>query len=409
MSQEPTSQAALLDRIIAFRLGRWATDAYGCTPASAHEHLSRLETRSLFSYDADTGKPDELNGWNRRLKRNAKGIWELTNLKLPSDGRVANFLVHVDSVGCRGRLMGNFQDAAYWDYETELNGLSYPVFQFARRSYQTGVVLWPLGFDFMGPGSPNLPRLLGEKDMPFEDKRDMVVWRGRLSGTTFDGRRISYAESVSGIARTEVSEKAFLAHCENHPRLRFALRYAGAPDVDIGITGPPPFGAESAEADPAADTSPVRKAVRRMSGGRLSREGQLGYRYIVAIEGNDYATSMYWVLSSNSALLMPVPKWKTLLDYGLRPWEHYVPLSDDFLDFPQKLRWCREHPEEVKAMIARAKTYYATLVDVELRDLADEAVIARVDGICRRSDKRRPLSYATTRWLSKPHRHKPAG
>ncbi|TIP49593.1 MAG: lipopolysaccharide biosynthesis protein, partial [Mesorhizobium sp.] len=65
----------------------------------------------------------------------------------------------------------------------------------------------------------------------------------------------------------------------------------------------------------------------------LNIEQQRRYRYIVSLEGNDVATNLKWIMSSNSLCLMPEPTYETwFAEAKVEPNIHYVPLQRDFSD-----------------------------------------------------------------------------
>lgn len=85
---------------------------------------------------------------------------------------------------------------------------------------------------------------------------------------------------------------------------------------------------------------------------RMSVDQQLGYKFIACIEGNDVATNLKWVMSSNSLPVMPCPTMETWYMEGLlRPGEHYVCLKDDFSDLPEQMDYYLSRPAEAAEMI----------------------------------------------------------
>ena len=82
---------------------------------------------------------------------------------------------------------------------------------------------------------------------------------------------------------------------------------------------------------------------------------QLRYRYIMALEGNDVASNLKWVMSSNSVAVMPKPKMETWFMEGcLKAGYHYVEIADDYSDLPDKIQYYEKHPEEAKEIVCHA-------------------------------------------------------
>lgn len=93
---------------------------------------------------------------------------------------------------------------------------------------------------------------------------------------------------------------------------------------------------------------------------------QLQYRYILAIEGNDVASNLKWVLSSNSIAVMPRPKFETWFQEGcLVPNVHYIEIRPDYADLEERLDYFNGHPEELDAIRAAAHQWVARFQNPE--------------------------------------------
>lgn len=96
------------------------------------------------------------------------------------------------------------------------------------------------------------------------------------------------------------------------------------------------------------------------------------FRYIVSIEGNDVASNLKWVMSSNSIAVMPRPKFETWFMEGrLKPGYHYIEVRPDFADLEERLDYYSAHPEEAEAIIRHAHEF----VD-QFRDSRRERLIS---------------------------------
>ena len=66
----------------------------------------------------------------------------------------------------------------------------------------------------------------------------------------------------------------------------------------------------------------------------------LDYKFIMALEGNDVASNLKWVMSSNSLAVMTRPTCETWFMEGtLVDVYHYVEVKEDFSDLPEKLQY----------------------------------------------------------------------
>jgi hypothetical protein len=114
---------------------------------------------------------------------------------------------------------------------------------------------------------------------------------------------------------------------------------------------------------------------RRDGGGEWSKPfltitEQLDYKFILSIEGNDVATNLKWIMSSNSVCFMPRPTRETwFMEAILVPGKHYVMLRDDFADLDEKIDYYLAHPEEAEEIIQNAQAYVRQFYDEEREDI----------------------------------------
>lgn len=156
-------------------------------------------------------------------------------------------------------------------------------------------------------------------NIPFSDKADMVVFRGKIAN--------------------------------KQPRIDFMRLYHGNARVDAGA---------------------IDNVVPEWVKPKMSIHDHLHCRYIMAIEGNDVASNLKWVMSSNSIAVMPRPTCETWFMEGrLRPNYHYIEVKPDFSNLIERLDYYSAHPEEAEAIIRHAHEY----VD-QFRDNRRERIIA---------------------------------
>lgn len=125
----------------------------------------------------------------------------------------------------------------------------------------------------------------------------------------------------------------------------------------------------------AADTIPGategRKHTSQMKP-MLSFYEHLRYRYIMALEGNDVASNLKWIMSSHSAAVMPKPTCETWFMEGrLQPGVHYVEIRPDFADLEEKMDYYSCHMDELHNIINNANQYVQ-----QFRDWRRERYIA---------------------------------
>jgi len=90
----------------------------------------------------------------------------------------------------------------------------------------------------------------------------------------------------------------------------------------------------------------------------MSIDEHLEYKFILCLEGNDVASNLKWVMSSNSLAVMPQPTYETWFMEGkLIPNVHYVEIKPDFSDLEERLKYYITHPDEAQIIIENANAF----------------------------------------------------
>lgn len=144
----------------------------------------------------------------------------------------------------------------------------------------------------------------------FTDKKDLVIFRGKVVGK----------------------------EC----RVRFMEKFFSHPMCDLG------------------DVSKSQKIPAEWKTGKMTIREHLDYKFIMALEGNDVASNLKWVMSSNSLAVMPRPTCETWYMEGkLIPNYHYVEIKPDYSDFEERINYYIAHPDEAQKIIDNAHEWVA--------------------------------------------------
>ena len=163
---------------------------------------------------------------------------------------------------------------------------------------------------------------------PFREKKDCAIFRGKIR--------------------------------QSRLRTAFLTRFFGNPMCDCGVVG-------RNEGCPD-EWMTAKKTIRE----------HLDYKFIIALEGNDVASNLKWVMSSNSLAVMTRPTCETWFMEGtLIPDYHYVEVKEDFSDFEEKLRFYIDHPEKAEEIIRHAHEYVSQFRDDEREELLQLMVMER--------------------------------
>lgn len=104
----------------------------------------------------------------------------------------------------------------------------------------------------------------------------------------------------------------------------------------------------------------------------------LDYKFIMSLEGNDVASNLKWVMSSNSVAVMPRPTCETWFMEGrLIPDYHYIEIKPDYSDFVERIRYYIAHPEAAERIIANAHAYVAQFKDKKRERLISLLVLKK--------------------------------
>ncbi len=104
----------------------------------------------------------------------------------------------------------------------------------------------------------------------------------------------------------------------------------------------------------------LRKANRSSDPDFLSITGHLQYKFILALEGNDVATNLKWIMSSNSVAVMPMPRYETWFMEGrLIPDYHFICIKDDYSNLEERLNYFIHHDNKAIEILKNAHDYIA--------------------------------------------------
>ena len=103
---------------------------------------------------------------------------------------------------------------------------------------------------------------------------------------------------------------------------------------------------------------------------RMTINEQLHYKFILCLEGNDVASNLKWVMSSNSIAVMPKPKFETWFMEGILVADHhYILIKDDYSDLEEKLNFYIENPKKASSIIENANKHVSQFQDQQIEDL----------------------------------------
>lgn len=120
----------------------------------------------------------------------------------------------------------------------------------------------------------------------------------------------------------------------------------------------------------ARDTAPHSINPHKWRAKNMSIAEHMNYRYIMALEGNDVASNLKWIMSSNSIAVMPRPKYETWFMEGrLIPNYHYIEIKSDYSDLIERIEYYDNHIDEAKEIIKHANEYVKQFKNKKQEDI----------------------------------------
>ena len=113
-------------------------------------------------------------------------------------------------------------------------------------------------------------------------------------------------------------------------------------------------------------------------GEKMTIGEHLDYKFVMSLEGNDVASNLKWIMSSNSIAVTPKLTCETWFMEGtLIPNYHYIEVKEDFSDLDERLQYYIDHPDEAEAIIQHAHEHVAQFCDKKREKLISLLVMKK--------------------------------
>lgn len=97
----------------------------------------------------------------------------------------------------------------------------------------------------------------------------------------------------------------------------------------------------------------------------IDKDEQIIYKYLIAIEGDSYPSSLHWQLYSNSLTIFVDTPYIEWYYAGIKPYVHYIPLKSDCSDLEDKMIWLQENDSTAEEIAKNATEFYRSQVSNE--------------------------------------------
>lgn len=289
------------------------------------------------------------------------GVEELTMENLTTRYKPHRNFQFIDSLPSvpRRSILWDMEDARAFDSRV-YTGRDLNVFQYNRRAGSRHAVLWGLR-NYFEPTIAIGHAGRVEDGLKFEDKMPVVFWRGALTGS----RWVSPFARVGPGAVESIAE--FESSADHFSRVKAALIARSSHIMNVKLTVHPRM----------LDSKPWLADLGILDG-QVSPAEQLENKYILCLNGNDVASNLYWVLSTQSIAFKENSTYEVLPDYFLKPWVHFVPIVSGLSDLQEKMDYCEANPDLCKRIVDNANLAYLQMIDPETWRSAELEVLERL-------------------------------
>ncbi len=234
----------------------------------------------------------------------------------------------------------NMQRTKNWmRYTGVLSGISRSMFHTAYYLDQRDVMRYfPQHFRMnFCPGdvyfTPDVPTVVKSRLLAEDNQNSVILKLDKLRHFMFVCDSLTFSQKCDKVIfRGKIRQ--------SRVRTTFLQKFFGSELCDCGIVG--------GEKNCPKEWQVPKKTIRE----------HLKYKFIMALEGNDVASNLKWVMSSNSIAVMTRPTCETWFMEGtLRPDYHYIEVKEDFSDLEAKIQYYIQHPQEAEAIIQHAHEY----------------------------------------------------
>lgn len=194
----------------------------------------------------------------------------------------------------------------------------------------------------------NMVDYINSIDLPFNNKKNTIVYRGNMG---------MYKPLINWV----------YDHSFKKPRrLTLFKKFYKHPLFNIG--------ASSIGSLHGLNSRLLHKYVKP----KMSIQQQLGFKYIISVEGVDVASGLKWAMLSNSLVMMPKPtacSW--FMEDCLRPYTHYIPLKSNFSDLEKQYEWCENNKLECEFIVHNATQYAKNFYNHRNENILNREVLRR--------------------------------
>lgn len=203
-----------------------------------------------------------------------------------------------------------------------------------------------------------LPAITKSRPLQGDNRCSVLLNLDKVRHFIFVDDRKTFAQKKDGcIFRGRIAQHSGQCNRVKQGRYDFVSKFYGHPLCDVGV---------------------IDKNYPQWHSAKLTIGEQLEYKFVMSLEGNDVASNLKWIMSSNSIAVMPRPTCETWFMEGtLQPDVHYIEVQPDYSDLIDKLNHYISHPDEAQTIIENAHAYIDQFRHPTREDLVSLLVLDR--------------------------------
>ena len=197
---------------------------------------------------------------------------------------------------------------------------------------------------------PDYPSIVKSRPLGIDNKNSVIMKLNKVRHFLFVDDKIAFADKKDMVIfRGEINGKP--------RREMFMNMYYGSPMCNLGEVSNRPI-------------------YSHWHSPKMTIRDHLDYKFIMSLEGNDVASNLKWVMSSNSIAVMPRPTCETwFMEETLIPNYHYIEIKSDYSDLEERLNYYIEHQDEALKIIENAHRYVEQFKDKKRENLISLLVL----------------------------------
>jgi hypothetical protein len=210
----------------------------------------------------------------------------------------------------------------------------------------------------------------------WKDKINKLIYRGSPTGSMYLNNLIFFTSTIKSLnkrLKQDINNKTDNNYFEfiynNFPRFKFTYKFHNNNLINAGLT-----------------LNILKEKIYNyeyLYKDRIEIEDMLKFKYHILIDGNDWASSLSWVLLNDCVAFMPEITYESIFTINLVPWKHYVPIRRDFEDLEEKIKYMINNDNLAKQISANSSLYMKQFTNIDLMTKIKIETITRYSDNCK--------------------------